>query len=749
MERMRTKRYLLAATILTPVVGIPVSAHAQDVAQPSAPVTTEAATAQEQPSTQGEDAADSGGIGDIVVTAQRRSERLQDVPIAVTVVSGESLESKGITNTLDIASVTPGLSFTTTTGTSSPRLRGVGAGSALGGNENSVATYVDGVYLASSAASVLALSNIAQVAVLKGPQGTLFGRNATGGLIQVTTLDPVHEFGGKASLTYGNLNTIGGSLYVTGGLGAAVAADLSVYYNNQQDGFGTNLFTGNDVFKAEDLAVRSKWIVELGDSTTAKITGDYSTLDAAVPGRRLTFGSRPSLGQPFVGGPFDVDSNRDGYFDSERGGGSIELTHEFGAFNLVSITAYREATTNVGFDTDATRLDNSSADNRFKERQFTQELQLVSTGGGPFSWTIGAYYFAARAGYDRVVLRRPTATSQGLVGSEAIFQTYQETKAPAIYGQATYKLTEATSLTLGARYSGEKRDFEANGVTTTLATGGVVVSPPISDNISVERPTWRIALDHRLNPDMLVYASYNRGFKSGGFNGALFESSQPFNPETLDAFEVGFKSDFFDRRLRLNGAAYYYDYQDIQLTNYGQIGVPVFSNAASAEIYGFDIDATAQPIDNLTITAGFAYIHTRLGRFDTAQVSIPLPAGGNAIVQGDSTGNELPVTPNWTLDVGIDYDIPLGNGGLVVSGNYFHSDGWFAETDNRLRQRPYDLLNASLQWYMDPDRGITVTAWGKNLANEVYATQYQARNTGDVISVAAGRTYGVTVGFKF
>jgi iron complex outermembrane recepter protein len=733
----RTQAALMSATFLASAIAAPGVAFAQAT---SATATSPAPEASEQPS---------GEIQDIVVTAQKRSEKLQDVPIAVTAISGETLASRGISSALEIAAVTPGLTFTTAIGTTSPRLRGVGTASALGGNENAVATYVDGVYYASSASSLLSLSNIAQVAVLKGPQGTLFGRNATGGLIQITTLDPKQDFGGKLSATYGSQNTIGGSLYVTGGLSDGIAADVSVYYNDQRDGFGRNIFTGNDVYKSEDLAVRSKIVANVGELTRIKISGDYSTIHAAIPGRRSTYGTKPTLGLPFTAGPFDVDSNIDGRFDSKRGGGSVELVHEFGGFNLVTLTAYREAKTAVAFDTDGTRIDNSSAANVFKERQFSQEIQLISSGGGPFSWTVGGYYFAAKGGYDSVILRRPTATSRGLVGLEALFRTYQQTKAPAVYGQGTYKITPTTSVTVGLRYSSESRNFSGNGTNRIIATNVVTVPAPVAGKISADRVTWRLAVDQRLSEDVLVYASYNRGFKSGGFNGALFETSQPFNPETLDAYEIGLKSDLFDRRVRINGSAFYYKYKDIQLTNYGQVGVPVFSNASDATIYGYDIDATVKPIDNLTLTLGFSYLHSKLGKFNTSQVSKPLAAGGNSIVQGDSTGNDLPNTPEYTINLGADYDIPLGKGGVIVSGNYFHSDGWFAETDNRLRQPAYDLFNASMQFYLTEDRRVTLTAWGKNLTNEVVATQLQARATGDVVSVAPGRTYGATVGFKF
>jgi iron complex outermembrane receptor protein len=741
MNKKSGKSGLLATTVLAfALVGF-APAVAQTRPQPADATTAEA---------------NEGGIAEIVVTAQKRSEKLQNVPIAITAISGDSLAAKGIANTQDIQQATPGLTYTTVIGTASPRIRGIGTGSALAGNENSVATYVDGVYYASSAGSVMQLSNVAQVAVLKGPQGTLFGRNATGGLIQITTLDPKHELSGKVSASYGNKNTIGGSAYLTGGLSDAVAADLTLYYHNQMDGFGHNLFSGKEINKSRDFAARSKWLVEISDTTRVKIAGDYSTTRAAGPARRLIYGSRPSSAPgpnnivargatPFTdNNPFDVNSNVDAFFRSKQGGGSVELIHNFDSFDVSSLTAYRETTTRIIFDTDGTIANNADTNNLLKDKQFSQELQLTSTGSGPLSWTAGAYYFYGKGGYDDAFVHRPPLAFSR-------FRAYQRTKAPAVYGQATYKFAETTSLTVGARYSWEKRYFDANGG-NGLGAGPTPITPvpPVSGNLSIGDPTWRIALDHRFSPDFLVYVSYNRGFKSGGFVPTVFTPpAQTFRPEKLDAYEVGFKSDLFDRRLRMNGSGFYYDYKDIQLTAYGSGPLPTITNAASAKIYGLDLDVTAQPVTGLTLTLGFSYIHSRFGSFPGAQIAVPLATGGNATVQGSAKGNKLPNTPDWTIDLGADYDVPLGNGGLTFSTHYFHSDGWFAEPDNYLRQNAYDQLAASVGWYMNANKTVTATAWGRNLTNAAVATQMQARVTGNVVSVSQGRTYGVTLGYKF
>lgn len=697
----------------------------------------DAARAQEAPP---EEDASQGGVQDIIVTAQKRSERLQDVPIAVTAISGEDLESRGVAKTLELAQAVPGLSYPVNLVSAVPRIRGVGTTSAVAGNEAAVATYIDGVYYASAASSLLSLSNIEQIAVLKGPQGTLFGRNATGGLIQITTKEPSQTFSGSVAATIGNHDTYGGSLYVTGGLGESVSADLAVYYNDQRDGFGRNITTGRDVNKSRELAIRSKFLFQLGDSTDFTLAGDYADMHVAGPARRPAMGTTTITGVPYAGGPFDIESNIDNGTQTEQFGVSAKFVHRFGTVDLVSITAYRRADTHVLFDIDATPLSLFSSDIEFEDRQFSQELQLISTASGPFKWTLGGYYFRGSGAYARATAGLPTLIQY--------IETKQRIRSPSIYGQASYDFSDATSLTLGLRYTHEKRLFDGRADIFTRATGITAPTVPVSGELPEGRVTWRASIDQKVSPNVLIYASYNRGFKSGGFNGAKFAVAESFRSEVLDAFEVGIKSDFLDRKLRINGAAYYYDYQDLQISSYVN-GTVQFSNAAAAEIYGVDLEVTAKPFDALTLTSGFAYTHARFKSFPTAQTSTPLPTGGNLISPGDASGNKVPYTPDWTFSIGADYRAQLPTGSLQFNVNYYHNDGFFGEPENRLRQKAYDLLNGSIRWNLDADERVSLLLWGRNLTNQVYATQTIAQAQLDLYVPAPGRTFGATASFRW
>lgn len=706
------------------------------------------ALAQQQPQNTDGASADSpsSGIEDIVVTAQRRAENLQDVPVAVTALSATALDAKGITSTIDLTAVTPGLTYTTVGGAALPRIRGVGTAISLGGNENPVSTYVDGVYIASATASVLSFNNIDQIAVLKGPQGTLFGRNATGGLIQITTREPDQQLGGQVDLTYGNLDTFGANAYLTGGISPSVSADIALYYQDQRDGYGRNLQTGTEVNKYRNFAVRSKWKLDIGPDTVARLILDYSETKSAIPAFRAVYGTTPINGIPFTGGKYDIASDVDPLLRSKQGGVSLNITHDFGSVSLLSITAYRKSRYHSLFDIDKISSHIAIADFTQPDNQFSQELQLLSSDDGPFSWVLGAYLFKARSAYDPLLIDN--------VPNDIFINSVQRAESYAGFAQGTYDIADTTSLTVGLRYTTETKKYRAAG-RIVLASGFVINNPEVSDDITANKLTWRLALDHHFNDDILGYVSYNRGFKSGGFNPQSFvQPLLPFKPEVLDAFEAGLKADLLDRRLRINGAGFYYDYQNIQINAF-QAGISTIYNAASAKIYGVDFDLTAAPTDALTLTAGLSMLHARFGDFPGAVFSTPqVPngttiLGGNVVSTGNANGNRLPLTPDWTLNLGADYTVPLDKGSLALSVNYFHSDGWKAEPDNRIGQKPYDLLNASATWFLAEDKGLSVKLWGKNLTNEAYAVQMNAQPQSDGVAIGAGRSYGLTLGFRF
>ena len=702
-------------------------------------------TSPSTPAAQAAPAPDTG-IPDIIVQAQRRNESLQSVPIAITVLSSADLAKSGATDIQDLNRMAPGLSVQPTTGFLLPRIRGVGTTIVGPGLENSVAVYIDGVYFASSPSSLMGLNNIAQVAVLKGPQGTLFGRNATGGLIQITTRDPSHQASGDLEVGYGNYDTFTGSAYLTGGLSNTLAADLAVRVSTQGDGYGTNLVTGSDVYRTKlDLSLRSKWLFEPGPNTTIRLTGDYSRRKGSMGSTsRAAPGTVPLFGPNFNGSPWDINADYDPHDSYEGGGVSLAIDQRLGWAKLSSITAYRRSAFLTGFDADGTATFGQIIDGiNLTEKQFSQELQLQSDGTSKVQWVGGLYYFQSNDRNDPANLLFnplifPIQSSSNLSG--------QKVRAFAAYAQATVEIADRTHLTLGGRYTSERHSMDST--TYTVLANGFALPPDVAPNASKtwSKPTWRVALDHQFADGTLLYASYNRGFKSGGFNAAR-PQDPAFDPEVLDAYEVGIKSELADHRVRLNIAGFYYNYRNIQVGFYsqGQIG---YYNGAGAEVYGVDADLQAVITPRLSLNAGVSLLHDRFTSFPNALFQNQNPFGGTIASVQSAAGNRLPLTPDATFNVGLSYRIVAASGTWEINGQYYYNDGYFSQPDNLLRQGSYSNLGGSLGW-TSPDKHYRVSVWGKNLTNKAVAVAILSSDIGSLASYAPPRTFGVTLGVGF
>jgi iron complex outermembrane recepter protein len=386
----------------------------------------------------------SGELQEVVVTAQRRSEKLQDVPISVAAFSATQLEAALVSGTSDLPALTPGLVFGSQADTAQPFLRGVGTVAIAPGIENPVALYVDNVYYGAAAAGVMAFNSVEQVEVDKGPQGTLFGRNATGGLIQVTTKDPSHTFGGSVSATYGDYATAGTDLYVTGGLTDSVAADFAAHFLHQGDGFGENVVTGQQVAKIQDVAARSKWLIDAADGTKITLIFDYDVTHfipnyTAAPGTTALGAPSTPLSSQDVAGIYQP------FGDARQGGVSVNVQHDFDFARLLSITAYRYSDLAVqgAAQLAANPEFGVSSIAYLKNEQITQEFQALSLPNSRINWAAGTYLYADDAGYTPTLV-----TTGGLIAPLDYVDIFDHQKAysAAVYGQATTEVAPATNL---------------------------------------------------------------------------------------------------------------------------------------------------------------------------------------------------------------------------------------------------------------------------------------------------------------
>lgn len=711
--------------------------QAQEVASP-----TDANAAVADSSTEGD------GLAEIIVTAQRRSENLQKVPIVVSVATSEELAQSGVNNIQDLKILTPGLEVQSNTGYALPIIRGVGSKGAVAGFEPPIATYVDGVYYANATANIFKFNNIAQVEVLKGPQGTLFGRNATGGLIQIITRDPEQTFSGEVELGYGNYDTKNGNVYLTGGLSESLSADISVQGAAQGNGWGTNFFNGEDVYKNHhDVSVRSKWLWQPGSNTEIRATFDYSDQKNSLGTQRSTIGAipLPALGLPYGGDPWDTNVNTQPTLTLKTGGVSLKIDHDLDAVKLSSITAYRRSKFFIGVDADYTGVDLLSYTLRQTDWQFSQELQILSNNtSSRLSWVVGAYYFLASGEYQPFQIKSFGKT---------IRTVFDEQKTDSIsgFGQATLAVTDALNITGGLRYTSEKRslDFPLNpGLNFPLT--------PVLVNQSkrFNKLTWRASIDYTFADGFFGYASYNRGFKSGGFNSINpFLPELAYGPETLDAYEVGFKSTFLDRRVRLNAAGFYYNYDKVQVQRllFGGNGI---YNGPTAKIRGFDVDLQTKLTSQLNLDIGYQYLHGRYSEFPGLIQSTRLLTGGFGVTAVNApAGKTVVFTPESTVSVRANYKVPLAEGGVNFNVSYYYNSGYYPEPDNVLREDAYSTLNLSAKWSA-PDERVSVGLWMNNVTNEAVANIHGIQPFGggvggERISYAAPRTFGITLGSKF
>jgi iron complex outermembrane receptor protein len=394
----------------------------------------------------------------------------------------------------------------------------------------------------------------------------------------------------------------------------------------------------------------------------------------------------------------------------------------------------------VDFDVDLTPVPFAYIPQIDLEDQFTQEVRLQSSNEGGFRWMTGAYYFVSTGKFDPSVL-------QLFPGSpiQVNFPTFSHTTAHSIaaFGEVNVDLTSATKLTVGIRDTHERRELHAMEL-TELTDGTVLNATDVpSKTATVTKPTWRLGLDHKFG-NTLVYASYNRGFKSGGFNAGT-PSQDAYKPEILDAYELGFKS-LISQRFRLNDAIYYYKYSNYQAAFFSLSNIEVVN--AAARIYGADVDLEALVTQSFRLNVGAAYSHARLNSFPDATINTPLPTGGNRQQFGSADGNHLPYSPDVSANVGFDYSWNVSGGKLDLDANYYYNGGWYPEADNVQRQKAYELINSSLTWSTAND-AYWVRLWGKNLANRAVATQISSSTLATAVAYQAPRTFGLEFGAKF
>jgi iron complex outermembrane recepter protein len=733
-----------------------------------------AATVAQTDTNNSADTADVPTIGEIVVTAQRREESNLQVGLTLTALSGDTLAQQRVEQVLDLKGRVPNLDIKEQVPGAMPvvTIRGVGLNDFGAANSPSAGVYVDQVYVASIAMMAFDMFDIERIEVLKGPQGTLYGRNSTAGALNIITRKPQQEFDAYTTLGYGNYETLDFEAAVNVPLGDTAALRLSGKTIQQGEGYWESRRLPGATIGERDLG--------MGRLQLAFAPGESFDMNLKVEGTR----SRSEMGQPeffgtvdpLTGGtcapilaghidntqctdflgytdtdgdPFKGDWAREGVYDIDNTAVTLTMNAAIGSATLTSVSGYVDFERSFDIDVDATparELDFVESDGI---EQFSQELRLAA-GGEQLDWIVGAFYSK-----DKVGISIPGG-HEDLFFTRTLVTADQDTKSAAGFAHGEWHLADNLDLVTGLRYTWEERQY-AGGTTDLNPLGfSCLLSPTctpgfvgpaqltfVDDTIEDRNWSWRAGLEYQPEQSQLWYATVSRGTKSGGFFSGISTTNlqlAPFEPEELTAYEVGFKRSAGNAYL--NAAVFYYDYSDIQTfiaVDIGPFIIQKLGNVDEATVYGVDLEATWAPTSHFTLQGSVGWLDTELGAFRTLTGDVP-------------KGKKLPNAPDLTLGALARYEADFSSalgGSIQLDGSYSDSVFKDAINDPIIAADSYVLVNARVAMF-DAARSWEVALWGKNLSDEQYVAQ--GLNTGlgaGNRNYNAPRTYGVSFTYRW
>lgn len=741
---------------------------------------------------------DEGGIEEIVVTAQRREESLQKAAVAVSAVTGDGLIEAGVSDTNGLSKLVPALAVTPTGGTTSFVLRGVGTLSGNSFAENAIAFNFNGVYVGRPTAPIGSLYDLQRVEVVKGPQGTLYGRNATGGAINVLPNRPkLGEFGGSATLEYGNYNSLKGQGALNIPLGESLALRVATQIVDR-DGY---LSDGYDDEQGE--AFRGSLLFQPSDDFSALLVADFfhqggkgaghvliPTATIAAPALEDRIGGADPTAinvirnlaatipaPPFCGGAGGFVTSgcvstplTDGLFDQSIWGVSATIEGNLGFGKLTVIPAYRRTESYY-----RTYLPGFLGDVTDESDQMSLEVRLSSTGDGPLSYVLGGFYYWEQQAADNYF-------SQGQL-SNTRFNPRLKTESKAVFGQLTYDLTDSFRLVAGGRYTSEQK----SQFTSVFSGGRPLAQTPIppapftatpfTGELSFSKFTWKAGVEFDAGPQSLIYANVSTGFKTGGF----FVAAPPnntFAPEELTAYTIGAKNRFLDNKLQLNLEAFYWDYTDQQITFVGGIrsSAGIFAqggttvNAGQSRIYGAEVELVFAPTRHDQFSANVQYLDGKYDSLVTAAFSAtgaPVPTGctvtGSRLANPgvntarffdtDCSGKPTINSPKWsatlayehTFDLGGDMALVAGARAQIQSSQFYNVN--FIEAE---KQGGYAMADAFLT-LEGPNKNWSLTAFVNNITDEAVFARTGTRPilNFSIATLRPPRTYGVRASVNF
>lgn len=720
------KRSMLSAAVVLGLASLAAHAQEGDAQQEQAPATT--------------GQAETTTLDGVTVTARRRAESIQDVPVAVSAFSAEDLDTLQADSIDGLQGAVPNLNIVQGRGSANSVnafIRGIGQPDALQTFDPGVGLYVDDVYYSRINGALFSLFDVQQVEVLRGPQGTLYGKNSTGGAIKVTTKNPFEDPGGAVELTAGDHGRAEARFYASGQLSDTVAASVAGAWLNN-DGFIDNRDGGN--FNDDDTrAVRAKLAFEPSDTFRATLSLDYTKQDAALSLGRPT---APLIQTDLALGPVVLLPAPEGEFDftarTSFAGQGQEMTHAGGSLHMEwdvgpqwmirSISAYRELETESFIDIDASEYELGDVLVALDQDQFSQEVQFLYDNGSNIQATFGAYYMKENVpSYQEAYADDLFSLAGAPVAFLRTIADDLSTESVAAFAHVNWEFVPTWTLAAGLRWTRDTKDYDR---TTSTIWGAPfeTLDETVAFSAKTSWTAWTpsVSLQKHFSDNMMGYVSANRGFKSGGFNGranSAADAADPeFDPEFVWTYEVGLKASSDDNRLRGGVAAFWSDYTDFQARVSQDVGVFPVLNAAELEIKGIELEGTALLGDTTTLSGQVSWMDAKYKSFDDFRLDPEFP-GYDPTVSHD----HVPFSPDWTARIALQHGFPLANGGMVsVGGDVSYRSRTWLSVDNRdnLSQGAYTLVGAYGVWD-SPQYAWQVRAGVRNLTDETYMVEGQ------------------------
>lgn len=673
-----------------------------------------------------------GGVGEIVVTAQKRAQNLQDVPISVSAFDDTAIREAGFTNSLSIGDQVPNLEIKTFGGVPNIFIRGVGNNDFNASSIGPISIYRDDVVVASTGSQIFSLFDLERIEVVRGPQGTLFGKNTTGGAIQFFSKLPDGKFEGNARFGYGRFDLFEGEAAVSLPLDDTLSLRVAGIVR-RRDGEKINLFTGDRAIDVDEAAARAilRWQPTGDTDVRLSVGGGRDRSDYLENKPVGTLGGADLFGysDPFPDNPNLLNFNGQSRNHSDNVFVNLNIAQSFGDFTFKSISGYDKSDVDNRVDVDGGTKRVDEITFLTDAEQVTQEFQLAYDNG-PLNAIGGLYYFQEDLDADsNADLLGELTFAQGAL--PLITRATRKNRAYAIFGQATYAVLPTLRLTVGGRYTIDKvrathrADLVPGFFDADIPDGTPVPLVPFAAlRDTFKSFTWRVAADVDVTDDILAYASIDRGFKAGGFNIGIITSvaeRTQVDPEYLTSYEIGLKSTLFDRRLRLNLSAFYYDYTDLQVLSVNrQAGSAVptlgLDNAADATIKGIEVEATAVPTDWLDMGLNLGILDAKYKNYLSGAID---PVTGDP---RDFSGNRMPGAPKFTLSTFAQVTVPVGRFETRWRAEYNYTGKKYynnAEDELISSGEGYGLLNLRVA-FADPDQGWELAAWAKNVTGKAY-----------------------------